>query len=209
MMECFVKFSPKLYSCHTHYLALLKPPLPAKRTVHSFSYSWMTRQYELVIQIIITQQVLHHSHSTHTQTQTHTYKYKCPAVATRVLGRAKRDAGTVKVRGGAVQQFPPCFRYSWHFSQTILISRLLQSLYALVTAKDLWLGMNAVRPIRTGYKKTKNNYKKTKTAQVWECVWGSTLPQQGQLATAGHNRTSLKKGKSYIKKMKKPNSESN
>lgn len=31
MMECFVKFPPPLYSCQTHRLALLKPPLPAKK----------------------------------------------------------------------------------------------------------------------------------------------------------------------------------
>lgn len=30
-MECFVKFPPPLYSCQTHHLALLKPPLPAKK----------------------------------------------------------------------------------------------------------------------------------------------------------------------------------
>lgn len=46
MMECFVKFPSPLYSCQTRLLALLKPPLPAKHTVHSFSCSWTTRKYE-------------------------------------------------------------------------------------------------------------------------------------------------------------------
>lgn len=108
MMECFVKFPPPLYSCQTHHLALLKPPLPAKQqsttiTQYSFSCSLITKNMN---------QSFHSSHSNlyiiHTALRAFTHTHTHTAVATRVLGRAKRDAGgTVWVRGGAVQLFPP------------------------------------------------------------------------------------------------------
>lgn len=96
-MECFVKFSPSLYSCQTHHLALLKPPfLPNK--VHSlfciFFCSW-TRKYKLVIQLNTQHTMLSHKKQKHT------------TAATRVLGRAKRDVGgTVWVRGWGCATLP-------------------------------------------------------------------------------------------------------
>lgn len=120
-MECFVKFPPSLYSCQTHHLALLKHPVPAKRS--TFTLLFMDDQK------IQTSHSTQHTadftpftqHTMHSLTHTHTQTNKHTAVATRVLGRAKKYAGgTVWVRGGAVQRFPPCFRYNRHFSQTNL-----------------------------------------------------------------------------------------
>lgn len=184
MMECFVKFSPSLYSCQTHHLALLKPPfLPNK--VHSlfciFFCSW-TRKYKLVIQLNTQHTMLSHTKNTPLRQQ----------------GCWVEPKGMWEVQygwgGGAVQRFPPCFRYCRPFSQT---NPTCTNPSALVTTKNLWLGINAVRPIRTGSKPREEN------------IPGLTVCPRANSAPTGPTGYSwaqwyiIKNDKSYVKKKKK------
>lgn len=122
---------------------------------HKSSCSWTTRK-------------IWTSHSTrYALALTHTTLWQ-----QRLLGRAKRDAwGTVWARGGAVRPFSPHLRYWRHFSQTNLTSKRYQSPSASVTTTNLWLGMNAVRPITAGSKTNRPRPESVSEGQLRPNSW--------------------------------------
>lgn len=107
------------------------PSLPNTQYIHS-SCSWTTRKHEHFFFLIQHSDKTIHSHNKHTFTQL-LWQRGCWV---ELKGMQEVQYGS---RGGAVQRFPPRFRYNRHFSQTNLTIRLYQSLGPLVTTMNLWI----------------------------------------------------------------------
>jgi len=199
MMECFVKFPPPLYSCRTHHLALLKPPLPAKKpstTITQYIHSpvhwppkiWTSHStHHTAICTSFTQHTMHSL--THSHTHTPLWQQGCWL----------EPKGMQEVQYGWGVGLCNCSLPASDRTDTSL--RPILKCTKSLSAESL---------IRHECSATYQNWLQ-KPSRVWECVQGPTLPQQGQLATAGHNGTSLKMTSPKLKRKtkQKTHSESN
>ncbi len=194
--NALLKFPPPLYSCQTHHLALLKPPLPAKHTDHNTHTHTHTHTKHFIL-LFMDDQKTWTSHSTHhtviftpfiqhtIRAHTHSFTHSLTQSLLWQQGCWVEPKGMQEVQYGWGVGLCNCSLPAPDITDTSLRPtwpvNCPESLSAIVTTVNLWLGMNAVQPIRTG---SKNHPRSESMSKGQLCPnWANWL----QLGTMVHN----------------------